>query len=125
MYADLLKNKKTKQSYEHLKQNKNKKNNQMNYRNSGGNIEENIHNSHENCHNAKFHSGLKICLVFLKIIILWMLGWNVFLRFTHYKNPMFQSYQGMSFDVFSASEQLSADVAAEGTHARVDDQVSL
>lgn len=33
--------------------------------------------------------------------------------------------QGMSLDVFSASEQLPADVAAEGAHARVDDQVSL
>lgn len=35
------------------------------------------------------------------------------------------SHQGMSLDVLSAGEELAADVAAEGAHARVDDQMSL
>lgn len=35
------------------------------------------------------------------------------------------SHQGMSFDMLSAGEELAADVAAEGAHARVDDQMSL
>lgn len=35
------------------------------------------------------------------------------------------SHQGMSLDVFSTGEELPTDVAAEGAHARVDDQMSL
>lgn len=35
------------------------------------------------------------------------------------------SHQGMSLDMLSAGEELATDVAAEGTHARVDDQMSL
>lgn len=35
------------------------------------------------------------------------------------------THQGMSLDVLAAGEQLAADVAAEGAHARVDDQVPL
>ena len=34
-------------------------------------------------------------------------------------------YQGMSLDVLAPCEQLAADVAAEGAHAGVDDQVPL
>lgn len=36
-----------------------------------------------------------------------------------------RTHQGMSLDVLTAGEQLAADVAAEGAHARVDDQVPL
>lgn len=35
------------------------------------------------------------------------------------------SHQGMSLYVLAAGEQLATDVAAEGAHARVDDQVPL
>lgn len=35
------------------------------------------------------------------------------------------SHQGMSLDVLSAGEELAADVAAEGAHTRVDDQMPL
>lgn len=35
------------------------------------------------------------------------------------------THQGMSLYVLTAGEQLAADVAAEGAHARVDDQVPL
>lgn len=35
------------------------------------------------------------------------------------------SHQGMSLDVLSAGEELAADVAAEGAHTRMDDQMSL
>lgn len=36
-----------------------------------------------------------------------------------------RTHQGMSLYVLTAGEQLAADVAAEGAHARVDDQVPL
>lgn len=35
------------------------------------------------------------------------------------------THQGMSLHMFAAGEQLATDVAAEGAHARVDDQVPL
>lgn len=35
------------------------------------------------------------------------------------------SHQGMSLDVLSAGEELATDVAAEGAHTRVDDQMPL
>lgn len=35
------------------------------------------------------------------------------------------THQGMSLYVLAAGEQLATDVAAEGAHARVDDQVPL
>lgn len=41
------------------------------------------------------------------------------------RTPSAGTHQGMSLHVLTASEQLAADVAAEGAYARVDDQVPL